>query len=283
MTRALSTATPASSARRGGEGLVGLGEAARMPPFDGAQKADYLVADDDRHVHHGALAARDHLGPLLGGELEIVVVRRGDAALGGGSGARADVAQSVDRRRGLAGCVVGGLVVSDDLDRARRLLADEDVAVLDLEALGEAPRDVDQRAFGRPPPGAAAVALRGVVVGRRLGGRPVPGEGLRVGRRLGDDGADALRQHELGRRVAPLPVAGEQLDHADALAAQHERQRQPAALDLGRRAARPRRDRAGRGRAWRTAASRLPITRAAVASEARAREPRTAVRTPLKS
>jgi hypothetical protein len=33
-------------------------------------------------------------------------------------------------------------------------------------------------------------------------------------------------------------VAGEQLDHADALAAQHERQREPAALDLGGRTAR---------------------------------------------
>ena len=150
-----------------GKRLVGLGEAPRVPPLDGAEKADDLVAGDDRHVHDGALAAGDHLGALLGGELEIVVVRRRDATLGGGSGACADVAQSVDRPALFDGVVVGRLVAGDDLDRARRLLADEHVAVLDLEALGEALRDVDERAFGRPAPGAAALSG---VLRRRLPG-----------------------------------------------------------------------------------------------------------------
>ncbi len=223
----------------GGKGLVGLGEAPRMTPLYGAEKADDLVAGDDRHVHDGALTARDHLGPLFGGKLEIVVVRRGDAVLGGCSGARPDVAQAVDRPGPLVGGVVGRLVAGDDLHRSRRLLADEHVAMLDLETLGKALCDVDERAFGRPAADDAANLRAVFAVGRRLGGRTVLGESARVGRRLGDDRADALSQHELGGRVAPLPVAGEQFDHADALAAQHERQRQPAALDLGGRTARP--------------------------------------------
>ena len=49
-------------------------------------------------------------------------------------------------------------------------------------------------------------------------GRTILGEGLRFGDRLSDRRADALRQHELGRRVPPLALTGEQLDHADALA-----------------------------------------------------------------
>ena len=130
------------------------------------------------------------------------------------------------------------LVVSDHLGRPRRLLTDEHIAVLDLEALGEPPGYVDERAFDRSPPGARLASFVALVVWRRLAGWPVLGKGHRVGRRLGDDRAHALRQHQLGRRVTPLPMAGQQLDHADAFTAQHERQRQPAALDLGGRAAR---------------------------------------------
>jgi hypothetical protein len=161
-----------------GKGLVGLGEAARVAPLYSAEKTDDQGPGDDRHVHDGALAARHHLGSLLGGELEIVVVGRGDAAFGGGSGARPDVAQAVDRPGPLAGSVVGPLVAGDDLDRPRRLLADEHVAVLDLEALGEALRDVDERAFDRPPSGDAAALTTTFAFGRRLGRRTVLGEGL---------------------------------------------------------------------------------------------------------
>ena len=163
MTRALCDGDAGLVGEAGGEGLVGVGEAARVAPFDGAQKADHLVGDDDRHVHHGALAARDHLGPLLGRQLEVVVVGRGDAALGRGSGAGADVAQPVDAPGRDGRRVVVCLVASDDLDRARDFVAHQDVALLDLEALGQAPRDVDQGAFGGVPPDAdsAPVARSG--------------------------------------------------------------------------------------------------------------------------
>ena len=57
-----------------GERLVCFGEASRVAPLDGAQKADHLVAGEDRRVQHSALPAGDHLSTLLGRQRKVVVV-----------------------------------------------------------------------------------------------------------------------------------------------------------------------------------------------------------------
>lgn len=221
-----------------GKRLVGRREAARMASLDGAQKADHLVADDDRRIHDCALSAGDHLGAFFDRQLEVVVAGHGDAALGGGPRPHPELAQTVDRLGGGPG-VVGRLVAGHHLGRPRPFPADEHVAVLNLEALGEASVDVDERVCGCTPDGGALTAAVGV--GQNLGGRSEPVKGRHVGRRPGDDRVDTLGQHQLGRRVSPLPVTGEQLDHADALAAHNQRQRQSAPLDLGGRTGHPRR------------------------------------------
>lgn len=176
------------------------------------------------------MPAGDHLGALLGGQREVVVVSRRYAPRRGGARSRAHVAEAVGLLGGRVALLAVGPVASDHLDRPRGLPADQHVAVVYLEALGQPAGDVDQRALGGVRTG-AATREAAAVGARRTRGRQVLGEGLRVGHGPGRDGAHALGQHELGGRVAPLPVSGEQLDHADAVAAQHERQRKPAAFE----------------------------------------------------
>ncbi len=168
MTRALSTATPASSARRvanASSAWVKRREcrrsmAQRKPTtWSPATIGTYMTARWPRATISARSSAESSRSSSCA-----AAMRRSAAA----RGACPDVAQSVDRPALFDGVVVGRLVAGDDLDRARRLLADQHVAVLDFEALGEALRDVDERAFGRPAPGAAT--LSGVlVVGCRLG------------------------------------------------------------------------------------------------------------------
>ena len=261
-----------------GKGLVGLGEAPRMAPLDGAQEPHHLVGDDDGDVHHGALSAGDHLGPLLGGQVEIVVVRRRDASLGSGPGAGAHIAETVVLLARQSGFGAVGLIAGDRLDGTRRLHADQHVAVLHLEPLGEAPRDVGQRAFGGVRPRAADR-------------RPSPGGAARHPRRRQRRGND-LRVDDRLPTTAQTPCASTSSPSCSAVPVAARSSIMPMLSPPARGAGRASRLRAARpaaagrvvsgsgatnrARGWRS-------TRAAMASEASAREPRTAVRTPLTS